>query len=134
MLRSTEKILGDVQKIMAGLEVLIDETVSRTEERLEGAAGRIDDATEHLHSKLEEARERLADIEHEMAGGVKSAARTAGEIASENPWASLATVAAVAFLAGIVVSPRKPLSGACSAARRGGSIGVPSDQWLDGSG
>jgi ElaB/YqjD/DUF883 family membrane-anchored ribosome-binding protein len=133
MIRSTERILSDVHKVMAGLEALIAETAGRAEDRIDGAAGRIDGAAEHLQSKLEHARARLADIEHEIEGGASSAARTAGELVGASPWASFASVAAVAFLAGLAISPRRRRFSAGATARHSRN-GTSGDEWLDTSG
>lgn len=99
MNRSTEKLLNDLQGLMEGLEALVAETASRAGERMEGTA-------DSMREKLKEARERLSDVEHDMRGTMRKAAKVAGESISASPWVSLAIVAGIAFLCGAALSRR----------------------------
>jgi ElaB/YqjD/DUF883 family membrane-anchored ribosome-binding protein len=97
--RTTQKILDDLRSLVTGLEALVAETADRAGERLEDTAGSV-------REQLEQARERLSDLEQDVRGGVRRAAKAAGESIGANPWMSLAVVAAVAFLCGVALSRR----------------------------
>ncbi len=127
MIRQTERILNDVQNVMAGLETLVANSADRAEERIEDAAG-------HMRTQLEDTRERLADIEHEIEGGVRRAARAAGETVRASPWTSLATMAGVAFLCGLALSRRGSPSGDGAGTNGRGKRYESPDDWLDASG
>lgn len=127
MIRSTERILTDVQSVMAGLETLLAQGADRAEDRIEDAAGQ-------MRTKLEEARERLAHIEREIESGVKSAAQAADDAVRASPWASLATMAGVAFLCGIALSRRGSTTRAAVGPNGRAKHSDSPDEWLDTSG
>jgi ElaB/YqjD/DUF883 family membrane-anchored ribosome-binding protein len=84
--------LGEAQNL---LSTSVDETVEQAR-----------DIRARVGEMLTSARAKLAEIQDGAAEQGKAAARFTDDYIHENPWQAIGVTAAVAFLAGILVSRR----------------------------
>jgi len=85
---STEPVLEDLQRVVGELE------------------GMARSATERIEEKIGEARDRISDAERSAGKKIRRGLHTAGRHVRDNPWELVATVAAVAFMAGLLLGRR----------------------------
>jgi ElaB/YqjD/DUF883 family membrane-anchored ribosome-binding protein len=95
----SERVLEDLHAVVGELEGVIKSAA--------GAAGECTHGAEQgLKDRIEGARDRISDIEGTARKLMRRGLRTADRYARDNVWQSLGAVAAVAFLAGLLVGRR----------------------------
>ena len=98
-MNTSEKVLGDLQKLFGEFEELI--------KAIAGAGGEeAEHATEQLQAKLERARERLSAFEKRAGRGFKQGVGAADRYVHDNAWTAVGIAAAAAFLLGVLASRR----------------------------
>jgi ElaB/YqjD/DUF883 family membrane-anchored ribosome-binding protein len=96
---SSERVLEDLHAVVGELEGIIKGTADAAGECTHGAM-------QGLKDRIEAARHRISEIERTALKDVRRGLRTADRYARDNVWQSLGVVAAVAFLAGLLVGRR----------------------------
>jgi ElaB/YqjD/DUF883 family membrane-anchored ribosome-binding protein len=97
-----ERVLEDLQQLVAQFEELVKGSLS-------GAGEQVGDTSERLQSGLRRARERLASFERELGrefGEFGASARAADQYVRDHAWTAIGIAAAAAFLVGLIAARR----------------------------
>lgn len=96
---SKDKLIDDLQMVMADAEALLQATASQAGEAAVAARARI-------QKSLQVAKERLVDAEEVVIERTKEAAKVTDEYVHENPWKAIGVTAALGLIAGMLIAKR----------------------------
>jgi ElaB/YqjD/DUF883 family membrane-anchored ribosome-binding protein len=96
---SKDKLMEDLQLVMADAEELLRAT---TEQVGEGAAS----ARARIQQRLETVKERLGDTETAVVERAQQAAKDTNQYVHDNPWKAVGVSACVGAIIGILISRR----------------------------
>ena len=94
---SKEKLIQDLQVVVADAEELLKLTASQAGEKVVVVRERIQES-------LTAAKARLADAEDVMLEKTRQAARVTDEYVQENPWRAVGIAAGVGLVVGMLIS------------------------------
>lgn len=98
-----ERVLDDLQQLIAQFEELVKGSLS-------GAGEQVGDTSERLQAGIRRARERLAGFEQELGREfgreLGDGARAADRYVRDHVWTAIGVTAALAFLAGLLAARR----------------------------
>lgn len=94
---SKEKLMQDLQVVVADAEELLKMTAAQAGEKVSAARERIQDS-------LIAAKARLAVAEEAMLEKTRQAARAADEYVNDNPWRAVGIGAALGLVVGMLIS------------------------------
>lgn len=94
---SKEKLMQDLQNVVADAEELLRATANQTGERVAAARERIEE-------NLVVAKERLAAAERVVIEKTKQAATATDEYVHDNPWQAIGVAAGVGLLVGMLIT------------------------------
>ena len=101
---STQK--PDTAQLMEDLRVVVEDA----EALLKASAGQAGEKMEQVRHRAEEsvkaARARLADLDGELRGRAREAARTTDRYVHENPWGAIGMAAGIGFILGLLSGRR----------------------------
>ncbi len=95
----SEKLVRDLQAVVADAEALLHATAAQTGERVEGIRARAEES-------LSQARVRLKEVEGEAVEQMKEVAESADEYVRDNPWQAVGVAAGVGLILGLLISRR----------------------------
>jgi ElaB/YqjD/DUF883 family membrane-anchored ribosome-binding protein len=101
MARDTDRIVEDLQKLVAELETVITHAKETAGEHI---GDRLEEATSGLRNVLNGARRRIGELEAELERRFHRTAKTTRESVRENPWGAVAIAAATALLLGFALA------------------------------
>jgi len=87
-----DRVIKDMKRVVANAETL-----------LEAGGEKLGDARGAVVERLEAARDRLADLEDDLARGVRRSARKVDHYAHDNPWQFSGMALAVGIIIGTVL-------------------------------
>lgn len=94
-----EKLVADLQRVIADAEELMQATAHQTE-------GRVVELRDRINDNLREARHKLADAEEAIREKTLEMARATDDYVHENPWSAIGAAAGVGLLVGLLISRR----------------------------
>ena len=94
---SKEKLIQDLQVVVADAEELLKLTASQ-------AGDKVVVVRERIQESLTAAKARLADAEDVMLEKTRQAARVTDEYVQENPWRAVGIAAGVGLVVGMLIS------------------------------
>ncbi len=95
-----DRLVEDFKRVIADAEDLLKATASQTGDKIASVRTRAEDS-------LRDARRRLSEIEGEIVGRTKAAARATDDFVHDRPWQTVAIAAGVSFLLGMLISGRR---------------------------
>jgi ElaB/YqjD/DUF883 family membrane-anchored ribosome-binding protein len=96
---SKEKLIDDLQMVVADAEALLQATAGQAGESAVAARTRI-------QKSLHVVKERLIDAEEAVIERTKEAAKVTDEYVHENPWKAIGITAALGLIAGMLIARR----------------------------
>jgi ElaB/YqjD/DUF883 family membrane-anchored ribosome-binding protein len=96
---SKEKLIDDLQMVVADAEALLQATAGQAGEGAVAARARI-------QKSLHVVKERLVDAEEAVIERTKEAAKVTDEYVHENPWKAIGITAALGLIAGMLIARR----------------------------
>lgn len=94
---SKERLMQDLQNVVADAEELLRATANQTGDRVSAARERIEE-------NLAAAKQRLAVAERAVLEKTKQAATATDEYVHDNPWQAIGIAAGVSLLIGMLIS------------------------------
>ncbi len=94
---SKEKLMQDLQLVVADAEELLRATAGQAGEKVSAARVRIEES-------LGAAKQRLADTQDAMLEKTRQAARVTDEYVHDNPWRAVGIAAGVGLVVGMLIS------------------------------
>lgn len=94
-----DRLVEDFKTVMHDAEELIKATANQTGDKIGAVRARAEES-------LREARRKLGEMESNVVGRTKAAAKATDQLVHENPWQSVAVATAVGFLLGMLISRR----------------------------
>ena len=94
---SKEKLIQDLQVVVADAEELLKLTASQ-------AGDKVVVVRERIQESLTAAKARLADAEDVMLEKTRQAARVTDEYVQDNPWRAVGIAAGVGLVVGMLIS------------------------------
>jgi ElaB/YqjD/DUF883 family membrane-anchored ribosome-binding protein len=94
---SKEKLMQDLQNVVADAEELLRATASQTGER-------VAEARERIEENLIAAKQRIAVAELALREKTQQAATATDEYVHKNPWQAIGVAAGVGLLVGMLIS------------------------------
>lgn len=95
----SDKLLNDLQAVVADAEALLNATASQTGDRVDGIRARAEES-------LKKARDRILEAEGEAVIQVREAAASADDYVQKNPWQAVGMAAGAGLLLGLLISRR----------------------------
>jgi ElaB/YqjD/DUF883 family membrane-anchored ribosome-binding protein len=92
-----DKLVEDFKAVIHDAEELLKATSDQTGDKIGAVRARAE-------ASLREARRKLGDMESNIVGRTKAAAKATDQLVHENPWQSVALATAVGFLLGMLTS------------------------------
>lgn len=99
MVSSGERILEDLQQVIAEIEDLVKETAA-------AAGDGVNDATKGMQKRLARMRRQYGDLEKTVRHDVRRGVRVADRYVHDNAWSSIAAVGLAAFTLGFLLGRR----------------------------
>lgn len=96
---TTDKLLSDLQTVVADAEALLKATAGQAGEKIQEARARAEES-------LTAARERLSEVEEDALKQARELVSEGEEYVKENPWAAVGIAAGVGLLIGLLLSRR----------------------------
>ncbi len=96
---TTDKLLADLQTVVADAEALLKATAGHAGEKVQEARARAEES-------LAAARERLVDAEEDALKQARELVTSGEEYVRENPWAAVGIAAGVGVLVGLLLGRR----------------------------
>ena len=96
---SKDKLMDDLQMVVADAEALMQATASQAGEGAVAARARI-------QKSLQVAKERLVNAEDAVIERTKEAAKVTDEYVHDNPWKAIGITAALGLIAGMLIARR----------------------------
>jgi len=98
-LAGKEKLIADLQRVIADAEELMQATAHQTE-------GKVVELREHINDNLRQARHKLADAEDAIKEKTREMARATDDYVHEHPWPSMGAAAGVGLVIGLLIGRR----------------------------
>ncbi len=98
-LDNKEKLVADLQRVIADAEELMQATAHQTE-------GKVAELRERINENLRAARYKLADAEDAIKARTREMARATDDYVHEHPWRAIGTAAGVGLVIGLLISRR----------------------------
>ncbi len=98
-LAGKEKLVADLQRVIADAEELMQATAHQTE-------GKIVELRERISDNLRDARHRLGDAEDAIKEKTREMARATDDYVHENPWSAIGVAAGVGLVIGLLIGRR----------------------------
>lgn len=99
MVSSKDKLMEDLQMVVADAEALMHATANQAGEGAVAARARI-------QKNLQVVKERMIDAQDAVVERAKEAAKATDEYAHENPWQAIGITAALGLIAGMLIARR----------------------------
>lgn len=96
---TTDKLLADLQTVVADAEALLKATSNQAGEKIQEARAKAEES-------LAAARERLSGVEEEALRQARELMSEGEEYVRENPWQAVGIAAGVGLLLGLILSRR----------------------------
>jgi ElaB/YqjD/DUF883 family membrane-anchored ribosome-binding protein len=96
---TTDKLLADLQAVVADAEALLRATAGHAGEKIQEARARAEES-------LAAARERLVDTEDDALRQARELVSNGEEYVRQNPWAAVGIAAGVGVLVGLLLGRR----------------------------
>jgi ElaB/YqjD/DUF883 family membrane-anchored ribosome-binding protein len=96
---TTDKLLSDLQTVVADAEALLKATAGQAGEKIQEARARAEES-------LSAARERLTEVEEDALKQARELISEGEEYVKQNPWAAMGIAAGVGLLVGLLLSRR----------------------------
>lgn len=96
---TNERLVSDLQKVIADAEELMQATAHQTE-------GKVVELRERITENLRNARHKLVDVEISVKEKTKEAARAADDYVHEHPWRAIGTAAGLGLVIGLLIGRR----------------------------
>lgn len=94
-----DRLIEDFKTVMHDAEELLKATANQTGEKIGGVRARAEES-------LREARRKLGEMESNLIGRTKAAAKATDQLVHDNPWQSIALATAVGLMLGMLISRR----------------------------
>ena len=94
-----EKLVADLQRVIADAEELMQATAHQTE-------GKVVELRERINENLRDARHKLADAEDAIKEKALEAAHAADDYVHEHPWPAIGAAAGIGLVVGLLISRR----------------------------
>jgi ElaB/YqjD/DUF883 family membrane-anchored ribosome-binding protein len=98
-LADKEKLVDDLQRVIADAEELMQATADQTE-------GKVAELREKIGENLRNARYKLGDVEDSLKEKTREVARVTDDYVHEHPWRSVGTAAALGLIVGLLLGRR----------------------------
>lgn len=98
-LAGKEKLVADLQRVIADAEELMQATAHQTE-------GRIVELRDRINDNLRDARHKLGDAEDAIREKTREMARATDDYVHDHPWHAVGAAAGVGLLIGLLISRR----------------------------
>ncbi|MCV0440575.1 DUF883 family protein [Hydrogenophaga sp.] len=98
-LAGKEKLIADLQRVIADAEELMQATAHQTE-------GKVVELRERINDNLRQARHKLADAEDAIKEKTREMARATDDYVHEHPWPSIGAAAGVGLVIGLLIGRR----------------------------
>jgi ElaB/YqjD/DUF883 family membrane-anchored ribosome-binding protein len=98
-LAGKEKLIADLQRVIADAEELMQATAHQTE-------GKVVELRERINDNLRQARHKLADAEDAIKEKTREMARATDDYVHEHPWPSMGAAAGVGLVIGLLIGRR----------------------------
>ncbi|MEQ1578951.1 MAG: DUF883 family protein [Steroidobacteraceae bacterium] len=96
---TTDKLLADLQAVVADAEALLKATAGHAGEKVQEARARAEES-------LAAARERLGDVQDDALRQARELVTSGEEYVRENPWGAIGIAAGVGVLVGLLLGRR----------------------------
>lgn len=96
---TTDKLLADLQTVVADAEALLKATANQAGEKVQEARAKAEES-------LAAAKERLAGVEEEALAQARELMNEGEAYVRENPWQALGIAASIGLLLGLLLSRR----------------------------
>lgn len=96
---SKEKLVRDLQRVIADAEELLHATAGQTESK-------VVELRERIRGNLMDARHKLGDIEDAVKGKTKEVVRATDDYVHDHPWLAIGTAVSVGLVVGMLISRR----------------------------
>ncbi|MBW0170603.1 MAG: DUF883 family protein [Hydrogenophaga sp.] len=94
-----EKLVADLQRVIADAEELMQATAHQTE-------GKVAELRERISDNLRDARHKLADAEDAIKEKTREVARATDDYVHEHPWSAIGAAAGLGLVVGLLISRR----------------------------
>ncbi len=94
-----EKLVADLQRVIADAEELMQATAHQTE-------GKVVELRDRNNDNLREARHKLADAEEAIKEKTLEMARATDDYVHEHPWNAIGAAAGLGLVVGLLISRR----------------------------
>lgn len=98
-LADKEKLVADLQRVIADAEELMQATAHQTE-------GKVVELREKINENLRNARHKLADVEDTIRHKTREVARATDDYVHEHPWLAISTAAGAGVVIGLLIGRR----------------------------
>jgi ElaB/YqjD/DUF883 family membrane-anchored ribosome-binding protein len=98
-LAGKEKLVADLQRVIADAEELMQATAHQTE-------GKIVELRERISDNLRDARHKLGDAEDAIKEKTREIARATDDYVHEKPWSAIGVAAGVGLVIGLLIGRR----------------------------
>ena len=98
-LANKEKLVADLQRVIADAEELMQATAHQTE-------GKVVELREKINENLRNARHKLVDVEATVREKTREVARATDDYVHEHPWRANGTAAGVGLVIGLLIGRR----------------------------
>ncbi len=98
-LNGKEKLVADLQRVIADAEELMQATADQTE-------GKVAELRERINDNLRAARHRLADVEDAIKERTREMARATDDYVHDHPWSAIGAAAGVGLVVGLLIGRR----------------------------
>lgn len=94
-----DRLIEDFKAVMNDAEELLKVTANQTGDKIGAVRARAEES-------LREARRKLGEIEGNLVGRTKAAAKATDQLVHDNPWYSVGIAATVGVMLGMLISRR----------------------------
>jgi ElaB/YqjD/DUF883 family membrane-anchored ribosome-binding protein len=94
-----EQLLTDLKSVVADSQELLEATAGAAGDRAAAARARVEES-------LREAKSKIEQLDAEIMGQVKEAAKVADEYVHAHPWGAVGIAAAAGLLLGVIIARR----------------------------
>jgi len=94
-----EKLVADLQRVIADAEELMQATAHQTE-------GKVVELRDRINDNLREARHKLAEAEEAIKEKTLEMARATDDYVHEHPWNAIGAAAGLGLVVGLLISRR----------------------------
>lgn len=98
-LAGKEKLVADLQRVIADAEELMQATANQTE-------GKVVELRDRINENLRTARHRLADAEDAIKEKTREVARVTDDYVHDHPWSAIGAAAGAGLVIGLLIGRR----------------------------